>query len=110
MEKDYDEPEFAPITVRTATVLEEREQQTLTRIASSKLGQQLSRSASKKDGLAPHLDPTNPLFDHRRWAQMVLDQANDSGIDIPTKAWSSPIYPSAAPAPLYNTRKPSLPV
>jgi ABC-type multidrug transport system ATPase subunit len=83
MEKDYDEPEFAPITGRVGTVLEEREQETLTRIASSKLGQQLSRSASKKEGVAPHLDPTNPQFDHGRWAQMVLDQANHAGIDIP---------------------------
>ncbi|KAJ5456338.1 CDR ABC transporter [Penicillium desertorum] len=83
MEKDYDEPEFAPITGRVGTVLEEREQETLTRIASSKLGQQLSRSASKKEGVAPHLDPTNPQFDHGRWAQMVLDQASHAGIDIP---------------------------
>ncbi|KAJ5787645.1 CDR ABC transporter [Penicillium paradoxum] len=85
MEKDYDEPEFAPITERSETILDEREQQALTRIASTKLGQQLSRSASKRDVLPPHLDPTNPHFDHRRWAQMVLDQANESGIEIPTQ-------------------------
>ncbi|KAJ5319606.1 CDR ABC transporter [Penicillium brevicompactum] len=83
MEKDYDEPVFAPIVERTATVLEEREQQTLTRIATSKLGQQISKSASHKDGVPPHLDPTNPQFDHRQWAQVVLDQVNDAGIDIP---------------------------
>jgi ABC-type multidrug transport system ATPase subunit len=82
MEKEYDEPEFAPITGKVPTVLEEQEQEALTRIASSKLGLQLSTTASGKT-LQPHLDPTSPLFDHQRWAQMVLNQVNESGIDIP---------------------------
>jgi hypothetical protein len=82
MEKEYDEPEFAPITGRVPTVLEEQEQEALTRIASSKLGLQLSATASGKT-LQPHLDPSSPHFDHQRWAQMVLNQVNESGIDIP---------------------------
>src|SRR4051794_17478925 len=81
MEKENDEPEFAPITGRVPTVLEEQEQEALTRIASSKLGLQLSTTASGKT-LQPHLDPSSPHFDYQRWAQMVLNQINESGIDI----------------------------
>lgn len=85
---DYDkdpEMEFAPITERTPTAMtaiDERELETLGRIASSRLGQALSASATneKKD---PRLDPENPQFDHNRWAQNILTKVHEAGIDIP---------------------------
>ena len=75
--------EFAPITERTMTALDEREVETLNRIASSKLGQKLSATASRKEIKDPRLDPDSPEFDHHRWAQSVLSQVHESGIDIP---------------------------
>ena len=77
-----DEVDFAPITERSPTVIEEREIESLNRIASSKLGQALSASASKKETKDPTLDPTSPQFDHYRWAQTVLGQAQEADIDI----------------------------
>ncbi|KAJ5178709.1 hypothetical protein N7492_001919 [Penicillium capsulatum] len=79
MDKD-DEGEYAPITERVMTTLDEREQESLNRIASSKLGRALSASASRKD---PRLDPFGPDFDHQLWAQSVLGQVHDAGIEIP---------------------------
>ncbi|KAJ5626294.1 hypothetical protein N7510_002603 [Penicillium lagena] len=79
MESDSD-IEFAPITERTVTALDERELETLNRIASSKIGQVLSARKESKD---PGLDPSSPEFDHHRWAQTVLSQVHESGIDIP---------------------------
>ncbi|KAJ5133058.1 hypothetical protein N7448_007216 [Penicillium atrosanguineum] len=77
------EMEFAPITERTLTALDEREIETLNRIASSKLGQKLSLTASRRESRDPRLDPSSPEFDHHRWAQSVLSQVHESGIDIP---------------------------
>lgn len=79
------EVEFAPITERTQTAMtaiDEREIESLGRIASSRLGQALSATAThdKKD---PRLDPGNPEFDHHRWAQNLLSQVHEAGIDIP---------------------------
>ncbi|OQD76097.1 hypothetical protein PENDEC_c005G05946 [Penicillium decumbens] len=76
------EMEFAPITERTMT-LDEREGETLNRIASSKLGQRLSATASRKESKDPRLDPNSPEFDHHRWAQSVLSQVHESEIDTP---------------------------
>lgn len=83
-EKDSD-VEFAPITQRTqtnATAIDEREIETLGRIASSRLGQALS-AASTKDKKDPRLDPESPDFDHYRWAQNIFNQAQEAGIEIP---------------------------
>lgn len=77
------EMEFVPITERTITAIDEREVEALNRIASSKLGQALSASASRKESKDPRLDPNSPGFDHHRWAQTVLSQAHESGIDLP---------------------------
>lgn len=82
MDKD-EELEFAPITNRVPTLVEERELESLSRIASSKLGQALSASASRKEANDPRLDPNSPQFDHHRWAQTVLGQVQEAGIDIP---------------------------
>ncbi|KAJ5675362.1 hypothetical protein N7462_008259 [Penicillium macrosclerotiorum] len=86
MDKEV-EMEFAPITERIQTVneLDEQEIQSLNRIASSKLGQKLSASTSRKESQDPRLDPNSPEFDHHRWAQTVLSQAQESGIDIPSQ-------------------------
>lgn len=81
-EKDGYEMGFLPIAARTPTVIDEREIESLGRIASSKLGQKLSASTSRKDAQDPTLDPTKPEFDHHRWAQHVLGQANGAGIEI----------------------------
>ncbi|KAJ5385846.1 hypothetical protein N7509_008387 [Penicillium cosmopolitanum] len=86
MDSDKDsEVEFAPITERsqtTMTAVDEREIETLGRIASSRLGQALSATTTndKKD---PRLDPENPEFDHNRWAQNLLIKVHEAGIDIP---------------------------
>ncbi|KAJ5280660.1 hypothetical protein N7478_006032 [Penicillium angulare] len=81
MERDDSSIEFMPITQRTATIIEdEREIQQLANIASSKLGRTLSASASKGD---PRLDPSSPDFDHYRWAQTVLGQMHEEGIEAP---------------------------
>ncbi|CAI7616198.1 unnamed protein product [Penicillium manginii] len=86
MDSDKDsEVEFAPITERSQTnmtAVDEREIETLGRIASSRLGQALSATATndKKD---PRLDPENPQFDHNRWAQNLLIKVHEAGIDIP---------------------------
>ncbi|KAJ5167607.1 uncharacterized protein N7482_003201 [Penicillium canariense] len=85
MEKDDPGMEFAPITERTPTAIDEREIEALGRIASSRLGQKLSASASRKDTQDPRLDPNSPEFDHYRWAQTVLSQVHESGIDIPSQ-------------------------
>lgn len=62
--------------------LDEPELESLTRIATSRLGKVLSYSASyAKDD--PRLDPNNPAFDHRRWAHMALRTLNNSGIPPP---------------------------
>ncbi|KAJ5584748.1 uncharacterized protein N7459_004548 [Penicillium hispanicum] len=82
METD-EEVEFAPITDRIPTVMEEREIASLNRIASSKLGQALSASTSKKENYDPALDPSSPEFDHYRWAQAALSRVHEEGIDIP---------------------------
>lgn len=81
MEKDDDSSvEFAPITQRTLTVEDEREIQNLTEIASSRLGRTISSSAKRDD---PRLDPSSPKFDHYRWAQHVLGQMHEEGIEVP---------------------------
>jgi ABC-type glutathione transport system ATPase component len=86
MENDDSSIKFAPITQRTATAvdreleLELEAHEQLSRIASSKLGRALSGSANKND---PRLDPTSPEFDHYRWAQTVLAQMHDEGIEPP---------------------------
>ncbi|KAJ5702740.1 hypothetical protein N7488_010288 [Penicillium malachiteum] len=72
--------EFEPITNRTRTIEDEREIEQLTRIASSKLGHTISASAAKDD---PRLDPTSPEFDHYRWAQSILGQMHEEGIEVP---------------------------
>lgn len=74
-----------PITERTPTVIDEREIESLGRIASSKLGQKLSASASRRDSQDPRLDPNSPEFDHHRWAQHILSQVHEAGIDIPSQ-------------------------
>ncbi|KAB8235266.1 ABC-2 type transporter-domain-containing protein [Aspergillus alliaceus] len=58
---------------------EEQERQSLSRIASSRLGQVLS-TQGKDD---PQLDPNSPEFDHRRWAHSVLKLMHQSGIEPP---------------------------
>ncbi|KAJ5104205.1 hypothetical protein N7532_004734 [Penicillium argentinense] len=86
MDSDKDSKmDFAPITERTQTVMtaiEEREIESIGRIASSHLGQALSATIThgEKD---PRLDPDDPRFDHRRWAQNVVNQVHEAGIDIP---------------------------
>lgn len=86
MENSDSDIEFTPITQRTATFDQELELEThdqLTRIASSKHGKAvsaLSGSASRND---PRLDPTSPEFDHYRWAQTVLQQMHEEGIEPP---------------------------
>lgn len=86
MDSDKDsEVEFAPITERsqtTMTAVDEREIETLGRIASSRLGQALSATAAN-DKQDPRLDPENPQFDHNRWAQNLLIKVHEAGIDIP---------------------------
>ncbi|KAJ5640919.1 hypothetical protein N7528_000544 [Penicillium herquei] len=72
--------EFEPITNRTRTIEDEREIEQLTRIASSKLGHSISASAARDD---PRLDPTSPEFDHYRWAQSILGQMHEEGIEVP---------------------------
>ncbi|OOF97272.1 hypothetical protein ASPCADRAFT_143557 [Aspergillus carbonarius ITEM 5010] len=59
---------------------EEREHQNLTRIASSRTGRRLSLSATINEKDDPRLDPTNPEFDHRRWAKLVFRALDQSGI------------------------------
>ncbi|KAB8215524.1 ABC-2 type transporter-domain-containing protein [Aspergillus novoparasiticus] len=59
---------------------EEQERQSLSRIASSRLGQVLSATHAKND---PQLDPNSPEFDHRRWAQFVLRRMHECGIEPP---------------------------
>lgn len=79
MEKD-DGENFAPITERSLTAGDDQDQESLSRIASSKLGRALSASANQRD---PRLDPSSPKFDHHLWAQTVLGQVHEAGIDIP---------------------------
>ncbi|KAJ6093557.1 hypothetical protein N7486_008846 [Penicillium sp. IBT 16267x] len=91
MEKDPDDSdvEFAPITTRTPRVEEEREHETineLNRIASSKLGRAVSALSASSKKNDPRLDPTSPEFDHYRWAQTVLDQMHEEGIDAPQQS------------------------
>jgi ABC-type multidrug transport system ATPase subunit/ABC-type multidrug transport system permease subunit len=85
MDRNEYEMEFMPITERTATAIDEREIESLGRIASSKLGQKLSTSVSRKDSQDPRLDPKSPEFDHHRWAQHVLSQVHEAGIEIPSQ-------------------------
>ncbi|OOO06490.1 ABC-2 type transporter [Aspergillus oryzae] len=59
---------------------EEQERQSLSRIASSRLGQVLSATHAKNE---PQLDPNSPEFDHRRWAQFVLRRMHECGIEPP---------------------------
>ncbi|KAJ5115360.1 hypothetical protein NUU61_001119 [Penicillium alfredii] len=84
MDKEI-KPEFAPISERIPTATEECELESISRIASSRLGRALSASASQKETQDPALDPTSPQFDHHRWAQTVLDQVHESGIDLPNQ-------------------------
>ncbi|KAJ5540354.1 hypothetical protein N7513_008686 [Penicillium frequentans] len=91
MEKDRDDSdvEFAPITTKTPTVEEEREFETinqLNRIASSKLGRAVSALSAGSKKNDPRLDPTSPEFDHYRWAQTVLDQMHEEGIEAPQQS------------------------
>ncbi|KAL4895842.1 ABC-2 type transporter-domain-containing protein [Aspergillus ambiguus] len=65
--------------------MDDRDMESVARIASSNHGRSLSISASIDERNDPRLDPTNPAFDHRRWAQTVLRALHQSGITIQTQ-------------------------
>ncbi|RAH78729.1 hypothetical protein BO86DRAFT_176149 [Aspergillus japonicus CBS 114.51] len=64
---------------------EQEELQNLTRIASSRHGRTISHTATIDEKNDPRLDPTNPEFDHRRWAAMVLRANSQAGITPQTQ-------------------------
>lgn len=80
MDKGESDTELMPI-VRGGAI-DEREIESLTRIASSKLGRKLSASASRIESQDPRLDPNSPQFDHHRWAQHVVSQVQEAGNEI----------------------------
>ncbi|KAI2824156.1 hypothetical protein CBS115989_975 [Aspergillus niger] len=59
---------------------EEQELHNLTRIASSRTGRRISHAATINEKDDPRLDPTNPAFDQRLWAKLVLRALDQSGI------------------------------
>ncbi|KAE8351305.1 ABC-2 type transporter-domain-containing protein [Aspergillus coremiiformis] len=75
---DYDDETLSD-TSSSLSSHEEQERQSLSRIASSRLGQVLSAQGKHE----PQLDPNSPSFDHRRWAHAVLKLMHQSGIEPP---------------------------
>ncbi|GKZ33125.1 hypothetical protein AbraIFM66950_002907 [Aspergillus brasiliensis] len=64
----------------TSSDEEQHELQNLTRIASSHTGRRISHAATINEKDDPRLDPTNPAFDQRLWAKLVLRALDQSGI------------------------------
>ncbi|KAI9923984.1 hypothetical protein MW887_007442 [Aspergillus wentii] len=81
MAEKAEEPQNAqPMASNSTDSLEEQELDSMIRIASSAHGRALSLSATIDEKSDPRLDPNNPEFDHRLWAQIVLRAMNQSGI------------------------------
>ncbi|KKK23081.1 hypothetical protein P175DRAFT_0555133 [Aspergillus ochraceoroseus IBT 24754] len=65
---------------QTVNAAMERESQQVTRIASSQIGRSLSKTSTFDLRDDPRIDPTNPEFDYKLWAQQALKAMARSGV------------------------------